>query len=93
MVNDLLDQVINNYLNSDGVCVVVNSIVYQSDNTIIWIDKNNMLHFEFNEEERGFKDFNISKDEIEDVKFPYIAGIKVSKIILFNGDEILINNF
>jgi hypothetical protein len=72
-----------------GVCIYVNSQVYDTDFTSVTFYEDK-FHFEFDEDE--LDDFEVNITEIVDIKFDKVSGMVVSILELFNGDVILIFN-
>lgn len=91
IITELMDKVIDLYLNSDGVCVSHNSKICDSYTTLIWIKEDECeLHIEFDEDE--LKDIVIKCDEIKEIKFDELSECKISILKLKDGDNVLIFN-
>lgn len=92
-MNDLIQKVIDlyeaSYDNFQGVCVVKNYEVCDTDFTsILFYD--DIFHFEFMDDD--IEDFQFNINDIKDIKFDNVGSMTVSIIKLNNDDVIMIHN-
>jgi hypothetical protein len=87
-----LDKLIDLYersYTSNGVCVVKNYEVCDSDFTSIWIN-DGVLYFEFMEDD--IDDYKYYVSDIKEILFEDMGNMIVSIIKINNGDTILVHN-